>query len=476
MLPMLILLAATATATAPEASRAAIEATIRGTNQPLDVELLLRTPSDDWQEVDHERLPAGVRKVRFAGLASGVYQILLRGPAATERLGTKIGLGANDTRRTTITVEPFIITGRVTFGGTHLGAGVVELHHRELRWRAAIGLDGAGTFRAPLWQHGVFLASVHSPALPTAFRDTVDLVEGRPAAVQIDIPDGRITGIVRDAKSGAPVAGAVVTLQTMLANGEQNVTLTTGPEGTFDFVGIKYGKQTVRVLPPRHLEPEPYGFTIDDAHRLHELAIPLDAGREIAVMVIDRENDPVAAATVFAVTSGKLRSRTTTDEDGRASIAAPADEAVTLFVVGKEGPFGMLRVPREQTTGRLPIYLSGSTSSLQIRTQTMTGETMPPLSLLMRYDGELVPPEVGEELSAVQGLQLMTGSASEAHLRNIPSGSYEFWPYRTEDEAQSITASADALLAPIQVNVRVGENKIVVKFTGKTGAAMSHPR
>lgn len=468
MLPMLILLAATAAA--PEASRGAIEATIRGTNQPLDVELLLRTPSDDWEEIDHKRLPAGTRKVRFEGLASGVYQILLRGPAATEQLGTKIGLGANDTRGTTITVEPFTITGRVTFGGTHLGAGAVELSHRELHWRAAIGLDDAGTFRAPLWQRGVFLARVHSPALPTPFSDTLDLTEGRPAALQIAIPDGRITGIVRDAKSGAPVAGAVVTLQTTLANGEQNVKLTTGPEGTFDFTGIQYGKQTVRVYPPQHLEPEPFVFTIDDARRLRELDIRLDAGREIAVTVIDRENDPVAEAMVFAVTSGKLRSRTTTDEDGRASIAAPADEAVTLFVVGKEGPFGMLRVPREPAKGRLSIYLPRSMSSLLIRARTTTGETMPPFSLLMRYDGELVPPEVAEELSAVQGLQFMTGSESEAHLQNIPSGSYEFWPYRTEDEAQSITASADALLAPIQVNVRVGENKIVVKFAGKVSA------
>lgn len=467
MLPMLILLAATAAA--PEVPRAAIEATIRGTNQQLDIELLLRTPSDEWKEIDHERLPAGTRTVRFEGLASGVYQILLRGPAATERLGTKIGLGANDTRRTTIAVEPFTLTGQVTFGGTHLGTGAVELLHRELHWRAAIALDDAGTFRAPLWQRGVFAARVHGPALPTAFNDTVDLTEGTPAALQIDIPDGRITGVVRDAKSGAPVAGAVVTLQTTLADGQQNVKLTTGPEGTFDFAGIKYGKQTVRVYPPRHLESDPVVFTIDEAQRLRELDVRLDAGREIALTVIDRQNDPVAAATVLAVTDGKLRSRTTTDEDGRASIAVPADEAVTLFVAGAEGPFGMLRVPREQTKGRLPIQLSRSTSSLRIRAQTTTGETMPPFSLLMRYDGELVPPEVAEELSAVQGLQLMTGSGSEAHLQNIPSGSYEFWPYRTEDEAQSIAASADVLLPPIQVNVRAGENRIVVKFAEKPG-------
>jgi len=52
----------------------------------------------------------------------------------------------------------------------------------------------------------------------------------------------------------------------------------------------------------------------------------------------------------------------------------------------------------------------------------------------------------------------MTGWESEAHLQNIPSGSYEFGPYRTEDEAESIAASADVLLPPIQVN-RTGGRK-----------------
>ncbi len=471
LLPMLILFAATATVPAAEAPRAAIDATIRGTNQPLEVELLLRTPSDGWEDVEHERLPAGTRKVRFEGLAPGIYQIRLRGSAATEQLGTKVAVGASDTRRITIDVAPFTVTGRVTFGDSNLAEGVVMLRHRELHWRVDIALNDDGTFRAPFWQRGTFSAAVRGPALPTSFSDTVQLEEEQSTvAVAITIPDGRITGIVRDAKSAAAVAGAIVTLQTTLPEREEHVQLTTGPDGKFDFAGIKYGRQIVRVYPPQHLEPEPVAFALDDAQRLRELDIRVDAGRAVAVTVIDRENDPVAKARVLAVAEGKVRARTTTDEDGRASIALPEGEPATLFVVAEEGPFGMLRVPREQQKGRLPIYLPRTTSSLLIRAQTTTGGTMPPFSLLMRYNGELVPPEVAEELSAVQGLQLVTGPESEAHLRNIPSGSYEFWPYRTDDEAQSIVASADALLAPIQVNVRTGENKVAVKFAAKRAA------
>ncbi|HEX8617185.1 MAG TPA: hypothetical protein VF911_06345, partial [Thermoanaerobaculia bacterium] len=106
-------------------------------------------------------------------------------------------------------------------------------------------------------------------------------------------------------------------------------------------------------------------------------------------------------------------------------------------------------------------------SSLLIRARTTDGAPMPPFSLLMRYNGALVPLEVAEELTVAQGLRLATGANSEALLQNIPGGSYEFWPYRTTEEAEAIVASSDGFAAPIQVNVRTGENKIAVNFAAK---------
>jgi len=465
-MPLWLMLAVLAAAVTPATSpRGAIEATIRGTDQPLDVELLLRDAGDGWKSVEHQRLPPATRRARFDGLESGMYQILLRGSQPTEQLGTKIAIGRGDMRRVAIAVKPFTITGRVTFGETSLGAGVLVLQHGELRWRAPVALAADGTFLAPLWQRGAFTSVVRSPALTTEFTGTVDL-DGKSPVVSIEIPQGRIRGIVRDAKSGAPVPGATVALQTKLEGREENATLTTGPEGRFDFVGLKYGRHTVNILPPQHLRPEPIVFTLSDDARLREIDAQVEPGREIAVLVIDADNDPVENAKVLAVTESQLRGRTTTDHDGRATVAVPAGEASTLFVIPEEGPFGMQRVPRDQEAERLKLYLPRVSSSLLIRALTTNGATMPPFSLLMRYNGELVPPEVAEELTEVQGLQLTTGPESEALLRNIPSGSYEFWPYRTDNEAEAIVASAP-LLAPIQVNVRTGENLIAVKFAAR---------
>jgi hypothetical protein len=257
-------------------------------------------------------------------------------------------------------------------------------------------------------------------------------------------------------------------LQTNIGDREEHVRLTTGPDGRLDFIGIKPATHIVRIQAPQHLEPEPLAFDLTHTAPLRELDLRLDAGRSVPIVVIDKQHDPVAHAKVFVVTDAKLRARGTTDEDGRADVPVPPGESATLFVIAEEGPFAMLRVPRDDEKRRLQVYLPSSTSSLLIRAQTLDGKLMPPFSLLMRYNGELVPPEVAEELAEVQGLRLATGADSEAHLRNIPSGSYEFWPYRSEAEAESIVAAGSTFLAPIQVNVRTGENKIAVKFASRS--------
>ena len=471
-MPLLLILMMIAAEAAPAAAPAgSIDATIRGTTQPLEVQLLLRDDAENWKAVAQKSLPAKTRRVRFDGLEAGVYQILVRGPMLSEHLATKVGIGRTDKRRITITIEPFVLAGRVTLGGTQLGAGGLLLKHREFHTRSPILLGPDGTFSVPFWQRGTFSYNVRGPALPTDFSYEAQLEGPSPGPLNVDIPEGRITGILHDAKSGQPVADATVMLQTNVADREEHVKLTTDPAGRFDFVGIKPGSHIVQIQAPRYLEPEPITFQLTDAAPLRELDLRLEPGRAVPIVVIGKEHDPVANAKVFVVADSKLRGRGTTDEDGRVSVPVPPGESATLFVVAEEGPFAMVRVPRGVESGvddkrRLEVYLP-STSSLLIRAQTTDGKSMPPFSLLMRYDGELVPPEVAEYLTEMQGLQLATGPDGEAHLRNIPSGSYEFWPYRSEAEAESIVAAGSMYLAPIQVNVGAGENKIAVKFNSR---------
>lgn len=468
MTAVMLLLSILAGTTAPhgaiEAPHGAIEATIRGSVQTVEVHLLLRDANEQWQEVAHEMLPASTRDVRFDGLGPGVYQLLVKGALPTERLATKVVLGANDTRVTALTIEPFDFTGHITIGGVPLGRAELLLRHEELHWRAGIALDQDGTFRAPMWQRGKFTYRVRGGALTTPYNDKVELAG---EVFALDIPDARITGIVRDAKSGAAVKGAVVSLQTNAGEDEHNVQLSTDVEGKFDFTGMKYGRHTVTVTAPLYVEPEPIAFELDARTRLRELDVRLDPGRTIAVLVTDANDHPVADATVIALAGSRLASRTTTDDGGRAGVAAPVGEETTLFVAARPSGFTVVRVPRNAVKERMRIALARPSSSLLIQARTTEGAPMPQFSLLMRYNGALLSADIGEELAALQNLALGTDAASNIVLRNIPAGSYEFWPYRTPDEAEAILAVGDDLAAPIRVQVREGENRIGVKFAAR---------
>jgi hypothetical protein len=274
--------------------------------------------------------------------------------------------------------------------------------------------------------------------------------------------------VVRDAKSGAPLAGLDIDLMTRAGETERHLQLRTDEAGAFRLTGVRDGKQTVTISAGDHLEPPPFVFELGPAGRSRNLDVRLDAGRTIPLLVLGAGHEPLDRALVFSLANGALRARTYTDEDGRASIAVPEGESATLFAIAPGGGFTARRIGREEGRDRVRIELPTAASSLLIRARTTDGKPMPPFSLLMRYNGELVPPEVAEALSSIQGLQLATAADSEATLRNIPAGSYEFWPYRTEDEAASIVASGATFAAPIQVNVRAGENKIAVTFKGRS--------
>jgi len=448
---------------APELpAHGAIEAVIRGTAQPIDV-TLLRRDGEAWTAVEHRSLGTSARTVHFEPLTAGVYQILIRGLSSTEQLATKVVIGDGDTRRAEITIDPVTVTGRVTFGGRAAGPGVVSLRHKEFQWRGLVTVEPDGSFHAPLWQRGTYLFSVREASI-ASFTGTIDLKGVSPIAFPIEVPDARISGIVHEAKSGAPVSGVSVALQTDSAEGTQHVNTVTDSAGRFGFNGLRTGRQTVRIVSAGHLEPSPIVFELDAAKASREVDILLDGGRSIPITVLDADEHPVANATVFTVAGARRRSRATTDQNGSTNLAIPTREGSSLFVIPDAGGFATMQLAPTQS-GRLTVHLPRAASSLRIRARTTDGKPMPNFSLLMRYNGEVMPLEISDELS-VQGLQFATKD-SEAYLQNIPAGAYDFWPYRTKEEADSIIAASSDVAPPIHVDVHSGENTIVVKFAAR---------
>ncbi len=464
-MPVLFLLLAILTADAAPVANGTIAVRINGTAQPVTVSLQLRD-GESWKDVGYRSLPSSVRAAQFDNLSAGVYEVLAAGTSGTEQFATKVVIGGGDKRTAAIAIDPILVTGRVRIGSSDVGPAVLFLQQKEFHWRGSVDVDPDGTFRFTLWQRGPYFYSVRAGSMTTSFTSTIDLSGVSPIAFPIDIPDGHITGTVRDAKSGKPVGGVSVTLQTDGARGSHHVSVTTDGNGRFDFSGLPFGRQTVRAISGAYLEPLPIVFDLGASNDRRELDIRLDAGRTISVSVTDAGNLPVSNANVFTVVDGRRRARATTNEKGSTNLALPEDGAATLFVIPNERSFGVMRLDHAGGS-QVSLHLPPASSSLRIRARTTDDKAMPSFSLLMRYNGDLMPLEISDELTALQGVRLNTNEASEVYLQNIPAGRYEFWPFRTTEEAESILAAGNAVTPPIQVDVHPGENSVVVKFAAR---------
>jgi hypothetical protein len=463
-----VLAAAPVTAsTAPAATHGAIEATIRGTKAPLDAVLLVRLDNDDWQQRDHQTLLPSVRHVSFRNLTPGVYQLRLQGPNGTEQLGTKIVVGAGSIARPAIEVTPMVLTGRVVLGETALPDAFIILSNREFRWRGGIVPSTDGTFTTPLWQLGSYVAAVRSPALSTNYNHIVELSGVSPIRMSLTLPEREVGGTVRSIKDGSPVAGASLDVEVKSSDGTRSFRVTSDGNGRFRLGAADAGTYSLTAGAPRYLQSSPVIFHLTEDERRRELDVKVDPGRLLPLQVVDSGGVAVDEAIIMAATGGSVRSHTKTDAHGTATVAVPTGEAATVFILPQEGSFAIVRVTAGAATERQRVVIPAPSSSLDVLARTTAGKPIQQVALLMRYNGEIVPPAVAEESTLTDGITFTTDATGHVVLRRIPPGVYEFWPYRTEEESAAIIATAESFAAPIQVNVRTGENKVAVNFKAR---------
>jgi len=422
---------------------------VEGFAGELDAELQLRT--------ERRFIPLRRRHARasfdFDGLGAGSYVLVLRGAAPLERLGTPIIVGDGDTRRVTVAIHPLPFQGVFTLVGKPVANATVALESADFGWRTELRTDGEGRAHGFVWQRGELTATV------AGNRHHKVVLQGRDEiSLRLDLADRVIRGRVSD-RDGLPVPGAGVLLRTTSANGGTSQQTDTGADGTYAFNGVDPGEQRVALAPLGYLIPEPVKFKMNAADTLRDASFVLDTGALHVLRVRDAAGHPAAGAQVIAVVYGAMRARAMADNEGRAELPLPKEPAV-VHVLGRDGAFTSLRVAEDVT----PVALPPPASSLSIATRTSDGKPLPNVSFLPAFEGVLMPPAVVRWLESIHGTPLRTGADGEVTLSNIPAGPYQFWPYRTDEEAEAIVA-AGAFNAPITVNVKSGANAIVVDFT-----------
>ena len=424
----------------------------------LSADLQILTASEQLAVVRRARLAAGKNTLDFDNLGSGAYVLLLRGPGPLQQHATKIILGTGDDRREELAIHPLPFTARITMGGEPLPDATIAMRNRTFQWHGDLHSDAAGRVSGEIWQPGEFAAEYRGSTAASTFLQAVTLASTAPVTMNLDLARREVRGQVLDV-DGFPVAGAKVFLRTDTDDTSSTVRTESAPDGRYAFEAVAAGEQFVTIVADDYLIPDEQHFTMHPADTLRDVPIRLDPGTLRTLRVRDAAGHPPIAADVIAVSNGTVRALTYTDQEGRARVPLPKTSSV-IFVLARDGAFTAVRPTDED----LAITLPAPVSSLEITTRTTTGQPLSNINLLVAYAGEPLPLEVARRYERAHG-PLRTDDAGELLLRNIPAGTYQFWPYATESEAESLLASGSA--APITVNVKAGENAIVVDFQAK---------
>ena len=420
---------------------------------PDDVDVTLQRWADDGKisDVGHVR----GRSAAFSNLEEGTYAVVVRGDGPLAVATTRVNLGRGEKRHTTIAIHPAPVDWHVSLGGKPLGGTTLKISNLDVHWKAELHTDAAGHVAAELWQEGHALITATGGGLNAPYTDRAALHAGR---FDFVIPDRQVRGRIIDAASGRGVPDAAVFLRTARSSVTSNPHTTTGPDGSYLFNAVAPGKQHLTVLAGGYLIPEAVEFTTSEGDAPHQVDVALDSGAPRSLRVETYEGHPAAGAELDAVVNGEIRAIASTDADGRATVPLPLHGEGKIYVIPRDGSFAVVG-PRDPDRVTLPR----PASSLRIVARTTDGAPLPSVELLMSFNGAVVPPIIGRRIGVVQGLKLMTNGDGEAVLHNIPSGWYQFWPYRGEEEAQAIL-DASMQNAPIALHVKTGENTIAVDF------------
>jgi len=433
----------------------------RGTfTGPIELAISQLREDRPFQAIAAQTLAKDASDALFTAVPAGSYVVLAAGPQPLQRAAVKVVVAAADTRDATFTIAQRRIDGRFSLGGKPLAGVTVRLQKDALDWSTDAVTDAEGAIRGALWDGGTFDLEIDGGTLPSLVRSRVTITGGDPATFALDLPARRIQGIVVD-DHDQPVDRALVVLRAKSGNLPTNVRTTTGPEGVFEYAGIHPGPYTLDVISPRYLLRDSVAFEAREADSVIRQKIVVNSGRAQSIDVVDNHGSPLADALVVCTTEASLRAVVRTDSHGHAVLMSPPGDPGMAWVAPANGSLAAVRLDREHAP--VKVVVPPPSASLDVSLRTITGEGVPNVSLLLRYNGMVVPPPF-QKLLRRELFEPATNEEGRATLWRIPPGFWEAWPYNSEEEAEALMASATPVIAPINVNVVSGENHVVVRL------------
>lgn len=343
---------------------------------------------------------------KFENVAPGRYLVLAKGPGPCERSGEVLELAQAEQKSVKLRITPLRLRFRAAMAGKPLAGADV----REFEW-------------------------------------------------DLGVSPRRIAGVVVDRRSGAPVPNAAVSLK---VRGEVSFSARTrgDAQGRFQFLPVPHGRHTITAAAPTHLQAE-MSYTFAAPEESRDMTVRLEGGTVVRLRVTDAAGAPVVGAVAMQY-KGLVQTRlSATDVAGIAEILVPEGETRDVYVVPRDGTFGIARITSKSPEAS--VRLHRATSRIEIRAESESHQAIPNVSVVVRYNRHLLPREVVRELGRMQGARTASGADGRIVFDHMPAGLYEFWPAGSAAEMRGLLAGMGPQ-APVTINVTPGDHVAVLTF------------
>lgn len=395
--------------------------------------------------------------ISFPDLGAGSYVVLLEGRDPLERLSKRVEIEESDVE-TEIRIAPFRLQGSVRVGEEPLHGGTIELQDPAHSWRASLTIDDGGQFGGRMWHAGKVSAFVTAPSIHELVRSQE--LGSDPSVWDVTFRSRSIRGRIFDENTTQPVADASLRLQITAGESRSNSRVAVQPDGTYSIVAIKAGTYELRVETPEHL---PSKATVEigseDAGE-RKIDFPLARGVHHVLEVVWPSGAAVAGAAVLegVASDGYNPERSyTTDGAGRLPLNLRRNEVRTLYILPREGSFGVAHVAAPERPDAAPfrVVVPAPGAALRAQMRNARDEAVPAM-LLFRFNGELIPPPV---------IMRLTGqfeSAPTLRAAGLPAGAYELWGVTLPPHAQAALVGRIPRRAPLRIGLTVGEQSVTL--------------
>ncbi|HZN60300.1 MAG TPA: carboxypeptidase-like regulatory domain-containing protein [Planctomycetota bacterium] len=330
---------------------------------------------------------------------------------------------------------PVQLAGRVLSDGVPVRGGRIKAVRPATGDVAEGEIDPSGTYSLDLPGGGLYVLEIHE----SAEGDGVTRMEvAVPADVSearrdIDLPVGEVSGVVVDASSGDPIAGAQVwavprdapSRTPSLQYRSVRSTAVAGKDGGFVLEHLVPGEYSLRAFISGHADGRVDALRVDAA-RVGDIRIPLEAGVRLAARIIDPGKRPVSdAVALLRLLTGDLAALepTMSNDNGLVEFLAPREGPYRLIVL--HDSFAPVSMPVQTQTDAGPIIvplLSGG--KLRVRLADAFGKRVEAAEVHVVGDGGEWSGEDFVSLFEELGFSFVTQVDGYLVLRQMPPGAY----------------------------------------------------